>query len=303
MKLYRYLKRFLASSSDSKDDEMQRALELRVRQTQTTDPETNQQWRRLHHSVSRQRIVEFTERNTITSVFRKPAIIFAVTVVVLAFVSSIWIRSFSTKIYETTRGQHSSLFLPDSTEVTLNHTSELIVYRRPFDTARRVTLTGEAFFDVKNNGESFIITTEVGTVQVIGTLFNVRVRDNRMEVAVLSGRVQVHALHNKIDNSVILTRGQITQCIKDSLPEPPSSIPISRYPGWMDENFVFYRTPLFSACKEIEAQFDTKITIENLQNVSITGTIDGRSLERTLATLIQLTGKKIRHENSGYIIY
>jgi ferric-dicitrate binding protein FerR (iron transport regulator) len=303
MKLHRYLKRFLTSSSDSKDDEMQRAFELRIHQTQTTDPETNQQWQRLHRSLSELRLAEYTERRPIASAYRKPAIIFATSVIVLALVGSVWIRSFSTKTYGTTRGQHSSLLLADSTEVTLNQTSELIVQRRPFDTARRVTLTGEAFFHVKKNGEPFIITTEIGTVQVIGTTFNVRVRDNRMEVAVLSGCVQVHAIHNKTDNSVILTSGQITQCIKDSLPELPSSIPISRYPGWMDGNFVFYRTPLFSACKEIEAQFDTKIIIENLQSVSITGTIDGQSLERTLATLIQLTGKKIRHENSGYIIY
>jgi len=303
MKLRQYLKRFLSSSSGIKDDEMQRALESRVRQTQTTYPETGQQWQRLQHSLSEQRSAEYTVRNPVRSTFRKPAIIFATAAVVLALIGGVWIRSFSTKTYETIRGQHTSLFLPDSTEVTLNHTSELIVHRRPFDTARRVTLTGEAFFNVRKNGEPFIITTSIGTVQVLGTSFNVRVRDSRMEVAVITGRVQVSALNNKTDQSVFLTAGQITQCIEGFTPEPPVSISVSGYPGWLKGNFIFYRTPLRSACKEIEMQFDTIIKIENLNNVTITGTIDGRSLGTTVATLAQLTGNKFRYENSCYVIY
>jgi ferric-dicitrate binding protein FerR (iron transport regulator) len=203
------------------------------------------------------------------------------------------------------KGQHSTITLQDSTEVTLNYLSELQVPRSVLDKTRRVSLKGEAFFHVRKNGTPFIITTDIGNVQVLGTQFNVRLRDGKMEVAVLSGSVQVHGFKDGRDSSIILTKGQISLCARNEYPGLPASLPFSDYPGWLHGKMTTYRLSLESICRELESQFDISIKIENPQfsAATITGTIDVQNPENALGTLVQLTGSKFRYEAGTYSIY
>jgi ferric-dicitrate binding protein FerR (iron transport regulator) len=207
--------------------------------------------------------------------------------------------------YETTRGQRSTVALTDSTEVLLNHTSELTVHHWRSAEARHVALKGEAFFRVRQTGTPFIISTDIATIRVLGTEFNVRVRDDRMEVAVIRGSVQVSALGERGDSAIVLVAGQIALCTRDGFPGALGPLPSAEYPGWVHGKFVFQRTSLVSACEEIESQFDVTITIDNprLRAETITGIVDGRNAERALATLANLTGTKYRHENNSYILF
>jgi hypothetical protein len=68
---------------------------------------------------------------------------------------------------------------------------------------------------------------------------------------------------------------------------------------------MFYRSDLISVCKEIESQFNAAISIQNpnQQNITITGVLNGQSVETALTTLTQLTGNAFRYENGTYIIY
>jgi ferric-dicitrate binding protein FerR (iron transport regulator) len=183
--------------------------------------------------------------------------------------------------------------------------SELKVNRSPFEKTRHVVLKGEALFQVRRNGTPFIITTDIGTIQVLGTQFNVRVRDNKMEVAVLNGSVKVSVKRNGKDSSMVLSGGQIAVCIKNDFPGMPATLPFFEYPGWLHGKFMFYRSTLLSACKEIESQFDVAIKIEKpqLHGETITGIVDGQNVEASLITLSRLTGNRYRHEDSSYVIY
>jgi ferric-dicitrate binding protein FerR (iron transport regulator) len=214
-------------------------------------------------------------------------------------------RSNAARTYETAKGQQSTMTLPDGSSVSLNHTSTLIVYHSPFERARRISLSGEAFFHVQNNGTPFIITTDIGTVQVLGTRFNVRVRDGRMEVAVTSGSVKINVARNGTDSSIILSQGQFSICVKDNFPEFRGEVPFSGYPGWLHGQFMFYRTDFRSACEEIESHFDVVIRMEGhqLPDETITGTIDNKNVETALTALVRLTGNSYRHEGNSYIIY
>jgi len=278
-------------------------LESGFRRFREIDPETGTQWRRLDAALEQERFTVHTRRPVARIPLLKPAISFAAVIVILVVVGILWLPRTSTMKYETAKGQHNTITLSDSTVVTLNHTSELTVNHRPFERARRVVLKGEAFFDVPADGTPFIITTDVGTVQVLGTEFNVLVRDDRLEVAVLRGRVRVHVDINGKDSAVVLGAGQIATCTGGMFPGSPEAILFSEYPGWMHGKFMFYRRDLVSACKEIESQFDVKIRMESLPNETMTGVVDGRNAETALATLAKLTGKKYRHENSTYILY
>ena len=269
------------------------------------DPDTPRQWRRLEGALDDVRSVEHSQETVSRRVFARPAVSFAVALILLIVVGVVWLQGPSTLTYETARGQHSTINLSDSSEVTLNHTSELVVHSWSRGKPRLVALAGEAFFHVRKTGTPFTVSTSIGTVQVLGTEFNVRVRDNNLEVGVLSGSVEVRMRKDGRDSSVVLRSGQIISCTGGEYPGSPGPLLLSEFPAWMYGKFMFYRTDLASVCREFESQFDVTVKIDNprLQHETITGTIDGRSIENALSTLTALTGSKYRHEKNSYTLY
>jgi transmembrane sensor len=303
--LFRFRHRKSSQDTHDLNSTTENVLESRIRRIHAINPETDEQWRRLQRSLENKRSIGEQRAFVFRKVFLKPAFSFALACTFLVVVGVIWLRYSSSRIYETAKGQHSTIILQDSTEITLNYLSELKVHRSVLDKTRRVSLKGEALFHVRKNGRPFIITTDIGTVQVLGTQFNVRVRDEKMEVAVLSGSVRISVFKDGKESSIILTRGQISQCARNDYPGLPASLPFSDYPGWLQGKITTYRSSLASVCRELESQLDIKIKVENpkISAATITGTINGQNPENALTTLVQLTGNKFRYEAGSYIIY
>ena len=301
-----WIKRFHRQNKiDVPFQKVEDAIESATQRIKAIDPDTNGQWQRMNIVLKRKHYLSGNQEAAVERVKFRLAISYAIALVVFVIIGVIAMRQYLPKIYETTKGQHSTITLQDSTEITLNYLSELSVNRSVFDKARRVSLKGEALFHVRKNGAPFIIITDIGIVQVLGTQFNVRVRDEKMEVAVLSGSVRLSVFKDGKDSSIILTGGQISQCTKNNYPGLPASLPFSDYPGWLQGKITTYRSSLESVCRELESQLDIKIKIENpqLNAATITGTINGQNPQNALTTLVQLTGSKFRYEAGGYIIY
>ena len=198
------------------------------------------------------------------------------------------------------------VLLADSSEVTLNHNSELTVLRQDVGEGRRTTLTGEAFFKVRKTGEPFVVKTDFGSVEVLGTEFNVRMRRGEMGVAVVSGRVRVTASRGGKDSTVLLHPGEFTALARGMYPASPQRLPFAEdYPGWLHGKFLFDRTTLAIACREIADQFGVPVEIDSpkLAGKTITGVLDGRNIESAVKTLCLLSGASYRHENNGYTLH
>ena len=106
----------------------------------------------------------------------------------------------------TRPGSRSKVVLPDGTQVWLNADSKL-TYGNDFGvSSRNVTLSGEAYFDVKPNKEvPFYIHTSKIKIKVTGTVFNVRAYPNetRSETSLLHGKVEV-TLNSSPDKTYFL---------------------------------------------------------------------------------------------------
>ncbi|NKN80582.1 FecR domain-containing protein, partial [Weissella cibaria] len=92
------------------------------------------------------------------------------------------------------KGGRFKVLLPDSTVVWLNSESELRYPCNFLASARKVSLSGEAYFEVfKNRRNSFTVSTSWAEVKVLGTGFNVRAYqdDQEMETFVSHGTVMV----------------------------------------------------------------------------------------------------------------
>lgn len=272
---------------------------------QRIDSQTARQWGRVAAVIASRDSRESARSSAAPITWPRPAMAFAGALAIIVIAGLFVLNRASTLTYETARREQSTVTLGDSSEVTLNHTSELIVERRPFDDTRRVGLKGEAFFRVRRNGAPFVVSTEIGTVRVLGTEFNVRVRDNRMEVAVLRGLVEVSVPHDGEERPVTLRGGEMTLVAAHGSPELPSTIPYADYPGWLHAKFHFHQMAFADACREIGSRFDIAITLQDprLRHETVTGVLDGHSIESALAALCALAGKEYRYENGVYTVY
>jgi transmembrane sensor len=286
------------------DDDVRAAIDHslteQAKQLASIDPQTEKQWRQLQTILNTKQ--HPTEEKQVFHKFLKPSIAFAI--ILAAITGSVILFHPFLKTYSTAKAQHESITLADSTEVILNHTSELTVKHSLFEKARRVSLTGEAFFHVHKNGTPFIISTAAGTVQVLGTQFNIRVRENKMEVSVLNGCVKITSAKNGTDSSIVLTHDQIAICAANDFPEQVKEYPFSSHPGWIVGQLTFYHANITDVCKELEEQFDVVISVHhpNLYHKTITGILDGKSIESALTALAQLTGASYRYESGCYHI-
>src|SRR6266545_3994021 len=99
--------------------------------------------------------------------------------------------------YATARGQLSSLTLPDGSRVLLGADTRMRVPRDYGARSRTVDLEGEAYFVVEYDAERpFIVRTEHGSTQDLGTEFAVRAyrQETSVEVVVAEGRVALRGL-------------------------------------------------------------------------------------------------------------
>lgn len=96
--------------------------------------------------------------------------------------------------------------MPDHSQVWLAANANL-TYATDFNENRTLTLTGEAYFEVERDEKHpFIVNTDFGKVEVLGTAFNVNASDKSTTVSVEHGKV---AVENK-SGKVLLTAGQST---------------------------------------------------------------------------------------------
>ena len=79
--------------------------------------------------------------------------------------------------------------LPDGSTAYLNNYSS-IKYKKNFD-ERIVKQNGEVFFEVKKGSTPFIVKTDAGEIQVLGTKFNVKSSNKELVVEVQEGVVEL----------------------------------------------------------------------------------------------------------------
>jgi transmembrane sensor len=101
--------------------------------------------------------------------------------------------------------QVARFHLPDSTEVWLNLNSSLS-YDPMFNSgARDVTLEGEGYFKVRRNEQKpFTVHTGIATIRVLGTAFNVKEQEGKVNVAVAEGTVNLYAADAGDSHGIIL---------------------------------------------------------------------------------------------------
>ena len=192
--------------------------------------------------------------------------------------------------------------LSDGSKIYLNAGSELS-YSKDYDSEnRKISLSGEAYFDVKRGINPFIISTEYAEITVLGTKFNVRSRDDGFEVGVNEGVVKVH---NDLQSIDLIQGEQI-----DVIPEYPKTFSTSKtadfYPGWKNNKLLCDNSSLLKICDELERIYNIKINFQNesQKNIPISGIINlnPSNLESVLSSISLLSKREFKLRGDSYIV-
>jgi ferric-dicitrate binding protein FerR (iron transport regulator) len=183
---------------------------------------------------------------------------------------------YSNQRMSTGFGNQTQITLPDGSLVSLNSGSKLVWNEKKFNRNRLVTLSGEAYFEIEKGGE-FIIQTENGTVEILGTKLNVFSREKEFWVSCLTGKVGVETENS----NQILLPGEIVELTSQGL-EKRVLTEVNQTAAWKEGMFYFEDKPLVSIFAEIERQFDVSIQFEGDVNRSITVSFTNNKLEEVL---------------------
>lgn len=202
----------------------------------------------------------------------------------------------------TVTGERKVIFLPDSSQVTLNGNS-ILRYQTAFSgNERKVELTGEAFFHVRRNPKKpFLITTRDARTKVLGTSFNVRALPTEKEVSVevLTGKVSFASL--KKGKKVILTPGLVGvlqadgQLLKEHVKNTGAD--------W--RTLTFQSASLQEVAQQLEKYFSVTIRMNDtqLQACTFTGTFETPQLKEILTVLAASNDVKVvQTKNDTYSI-
>lgn len=162
----------------------------------------------------------------------------------------------------TPRGGQYHIVLTDGTGVWLNAASSIKFPASFTGKERRVTITGEAYFEVaKNAAMPFVVSTEKDAeVQVLGTHFNVNAYSDEasMNTTLLEGSVQV-----KQGNAMDLLRpGQRAELSKDGKIRLVNDADTEEAVAWKNGNFQFQNDGIGTIMRQICRWYDVKIIYE-----------------------------------------
>ncbi len=261
-------------------------------------PASEQEWQAIYRRIREKERVHAKNNTSILTLPRFAVGFATVCVLALLFVWFVFVPS--GKEYVTGRAEKLTVKLADNSEVRLNCDSRLIVAKGFSAISRKVELAGEAYFNVEKGKHPFFVKTNSGTVTVVGTAFNIKERDNRIQIAVNEGVVKfsVEAAHK--DSTITLTQDQYISCTTGSFPDAPQKIGFASFPGWLDGNISAKQSTFRQLCDEIERRFDVTIIINDvdLGNTEFSGLFDANDLHNLLQAVSVLVDKDYRIEKN-----
>ncbi len=172
-------------------------------------------------------------------------------------------------------GQMSEMTLYDGTKVWLN-SGTVFSYNTDFGKKeRKVTLVGEAFFNVTKTGTPFKVKFKGKEVEVLGTKFNVVAYDDGdiSQVTLVEGSVNI----NNPNGSVIATLEPSEQITIDEISQKAiiEKVETNFYVSWTDGKIVFDEETLSNITAKLERWYNVEIRFEDpsIADLKFSGTI------------------------------
>jgi len=200
--------------------------------------------------------------------------------------------------------QTKEVVLPDGSQVTLNKEAELIYPEKFNRRQRKLTLNGEAFFEVVSDPDLpfKVDVNQKALVQVLGTSFNISPDENgeSISVQVLEGRVAFSSnlrgadkLILEKDEQATLVAGTITRADTVSL----------NFLSWKTGTLFFDHEKLKDVFRQLETHYEIDILLHKSvpSNLTLTSILDNQDLESVLDEISTVLGLDYSYEDDQIV--
>jgi transmembrane sensor len=188
--------------------------------------------------------------------------------------------------------------MPDGSTIILNSNTE-IKYPEKFD-KRSVEIKGEAFFKVVYNPKkTFKVLSDKTEIEVLGTSFNVRQKNDEVFVMVENGKVNFSA---EGQAPILLLSGK--GAVYNILSKKISPRINQNASAWSTKSFRFQNTPVNEIISTLSNVYALKIEVssESLLKCEFNGVFDNIAPDNILHALSFSMGAKLSFENGVYTL-
>ncbi|WP_081675043.1 FecR family protein [Daejeonella oryzae] len=212
--------------------------------------------------------------------------------------------------YTTQYGQTQTLFLPDSSEVTLNGNSTLSYRKSGFGSGdRSVTLKGEAYFSVrhtKSDQKFFVKTANRSSVEVLGTEFNVFTRGEGTKVILNSGKIRFTPDEQKDnkDESFIMKPGDLIEYKSNTNMLIKKVVDPQVHSSWRTSRLIFDKTSLREIAQIINDTYGLHVKTQDPQllNMKVSGSAPTQNIDMLIKGLSEIFDLELIKKGDTLII-
>lgn len=187
------------------------------------------------------------------------------------------------------KGERVSITLPDGTAVKLNSES-ILSYKQDFGKKdRRVSLSGEGYFDVqKDVQKKFVVNTEFMDIEVTGTSFNVYAYSDKdiLEMALVHGSVTVSSVCPPFEKIHVIPNEKVIYDKRTGLMKKIITSNILET-AWVSKELVFRSESIDNVLKRVGRKYGVSFEIEDssLVKETYTGVFDKEEIEEVMRIL------------------
>ncbi|MNK36652.1 fec operon regulator FecR [compost metagenome] len=187
-------------------------------------------------------------------------------------------------VLSTPAGGQYEVVLPDGTHVWLNAASTLSFPEQFSSTERRITLKGEAYFEVAHDASRpFRVSTSRQNIEVLGTHFNISAYDDepRTLTTLLQGSVRVSSAAK---NTIIKPGEQAVSSERNDIQVQQANIRIAM--AWKNGMIAFEDANLRQIMRQVARWYNIKVEFSGSENQEVfTG---GVSRDSKLSALLEI---------------
>jgi len=243
-------------------------------------------------------------RSYLRSALMRAAILVA-TVVLFASTGAALLLFPHEHTFSTPIGGHRTVILADGSSIELN--TDTVFHADLGGTHRSGWLErGEAYFDIAHDARRpFVVTAGLHKITVLGTKFLIRDEPDRLEVALLDGRVSFASGSGTSVQSALLAPGDVLVATADGVAiTKETRRQLSGELGWRSGVLVFRNTPLAEAARQYNRYNREKIVIADVSaaQLMISGALPATNTQEFLHIVQKFFGLRVTSYGDEIVI-
>lgn len=207
-------------------------------------------------------------------------------------------------VFTTETGNRSVIVLPDSSKVWLNSRTQFSYDAGYNQTNRKVSLTGEGFFEVRHSDKPFIVSLKDFKIKVYGTKFNVSAYpdDQSVLTCLESGKISVQKEGKK---EMFVAAGQLVRFERETSTFRYGVVNTEEYSAWRSSKMYLHNESLQNLSRKLERKFSIAVTFIPAslgEEVHYSGIFSDEDITEIMDAISIASGITYSKEGNHYII-